>query len=79
MKVHLGDRGRASICWRTRARTLAPNQRTHHERGSQMKALGLSVVDRLNAELLESLKVVLHGLERFRGVPLPIGDLARDA
>jgi hypothetical protein len=35
-------------------------------------------VDRLDTESLEPLKVVLHGLEHFGGVPLPIRDLARD-
>jgi hypothetical protein len=37
-----------------------------------------SAVDCLNTKSLESLKVVLHGLERLGGVPVPIGDLARD-
>jgi len=37
-----------------------------------------SVVDWLNTKSLKSLKVVLHGFEHFGGVPLPIGDLARD-
>jgi hypothetical protein len=37
-----------------------------------------SVVDWLNTESLTSLEAVLHGFERFRGVPLPIRDLARD-
>src|SRR5215468_415922 len=37
-----------------------------------------SVVNCLNADLLKSLKAVLHGLQRFRGVSLPIRDLARD-
>ena len=41
-------------------------------------AFRLSVVNWLNAKLLESLKVVLHGLEHFGGVPLPIRALARD-
>ena len=36
------------------------------------------VVDCLNTKLPKSLNVVLHGLERFGGVPLPIRDLARD-
>ena len=37
-----------------------------------------SVVDCLNTKSPKSLNVVLHGLERFGGVPLPIRDLARD-
>jgi hypothetical protein len=37
-----------------------------------------SVVDRLDTESLEPLEVVLHGLDRRRGVPLPLGELARD-
>jgi hypothetical protein len=41
-------------------------------------AFRLSVVDCLNTKSLKSLKVVLHGLEHFGGVPLPICDLARD-
>ena len=41
-------------------------------------AFRLSVVNWLNTKSLESLKAVLHGFERFRGVPLPIRDLARD-
>ena len=36
------------------------------------------VVDCFNTKLPKSLNVVLHGLERFGGVPLPIHDLARD-
>src|SRR3979490_723836 len=36
------------------------------------------VVDCLNTKLPKSLNVVLHGLKRFGGVPLPICDLARD-
>jgi hypothetical protein len=36
------------------------------------------VVDCLNTKLPKSLNVVLHGLERFGGVPLPIRDVARD-
>ena len=39
---------------------------------------GHQVVDWLNTKSLESLKAVLHGFERFGGVPLPIRDLARD-
>jgi hypothetical protein len=42
------------------------------------KARSHSVVDCLNTELLKSLKVVLHGFERFGGMTLPIRDLARD-
>jgi hypothetical protein len=41
-------------------------------------AFRLSVVNWLNTKSLESLKAVLHGFERFGGVPLPIRDLARD-
>ena len=37
-----------------------------------------SVVNWLNTKSLKLLDAVLHGLERFRGVPLPIRDLARD-
>ena len=37
-----------------------------------------SVVDWLDTKSLGSLKAVLHGFERFGGVPLPIGELARD-
>ena len=36
------------------------------------------LVDWLNTKLLKSFKAVLHGFERFGGVPLPIRDLARD-
>jgi hypothetical protein len=35
-----------------------------------------SVVDWLDTTSLGSLKAVLHGFERFGGVPLPIRDLA---
>src|SRR5271154_452643 len=35
------------------------------------------VVDCLNTKLPKSLNVVLHGLERFGGVPLPIRDFTR--
>jgi len=38
----------------------------------------LSVFTCLNSTLLKLLKEVLHGFERFRGVALPIRDLARD-
>ena len=37
-----------------------------------------SVVDRLMTLSSSSLEAVLHGLERLRGVPLPIRDLAHD-
>ena len=37
-----------------------------------------SVVNSLNTKSLKLLDAVLHGFERFRGVPLPIRDLARD-
>jgi hypothetical protein len=36
------------------------------------------VVDCLDAELPQSLSVFLHGLKRFKGMPLPIHDLAYD-
>jgi hypothetical protein len=36
------------------------------------------VLDCLNTKSPKSLKVVLHGFERFGGVPLPIRNLARD-
>jgi len=39
---------------------------------------GNDSVDRLDTESLGFLDVVLHRLERFGGVPLPIGELARD-
>lgn len=38
----------------------------------------ISVVHWLNTKSLEPLEAVLHGFERFRGVPLPIRDLTRD-
>src|SRR5207237_2075848 len=38
-----------------------------------------SVVDRHETELLESVETILHGLDRFRRVALPVHDLARDA
>ena len=37
-----------------------------------------SVVDRLSTKSLGFLTVVLHGFEHFGGVPLPLGELARD-
>jgi hypothetical protein len=37
-----------------------------------------SLVNWLDPEMLESLEVVLHGLERFGRVALPIRDLAGD-
>src|SRR5680860_1763839 len=38
----------------------------------------ISVVNGLNTKSSKLLKVVLHGLERFGGVPLPIRDLTRN-
>jgi hypothetical protein len=38
----------------------------------------LSVLNCLNATSLKLLKEALHCFERFRGVPQPIRDLARD-
>ena len=38
-----------------------------------------SVLNWLNIKSLKSLKAVLHGLQRFRGVPLPLRDLADDS
>ena len=37
-----------------------------------------SVLNRLNTKSFGSFKSVLHGLEHFRRVALPIGDLARN-
>lgn len=37
------------------------------------------VLDGLNSELLKLFKVILHGLELFRGVSLPFRDLTGDA
>ena len=37
-----------------------------------------SVVNWLNTKSLKSFKAVRHGFERFRRVPLPIRDLARN-
>ncbi len=37
-----------------------------------------SFLDCLNAKLLESLKMVVHGFEFFGGAPLPIRDLTYD-
>lgn len=40
---------------------------------------GRGLVDRLDAELPQSFEAVLHGLQLFGRVPLPIRDLAGDA
>jgi len=39
---------------------------------------GSSVVDCLDANLLEAFEVVLHRLKDIGGVPLPVGEFARD-
>jgi hypothetical protein len=38
-----------------------------------------SIVNWLNIKSLKSLKAVLHGLQRFRGMSLPLRDLAHDS
>jgi hypothetical protein len=41
-------------------------------------AKNCSVVYRLNSQLLKSCDSLLHGFYRFRRMPLPIGNLARN-
>ncbi len=63
------------------ARPEVPGRRvTYGETGGpDLPLRGWSVVDCLDAKPLELFKVVSHGLERFRRVPLPVQDLFNDS